>query len=514
MQIAKLTRRLIAGATVAATAALAVPAVADDSRTLRIVSPWEVTGLDPARSGYLFARLQVAETLVTADDGGRPVPGLAESWAVSSDGLVWTFKLRPQAAFHDGTPVSADSVAQSLRRARATTGGMLANAPVAEIAATDGAVTIRTERPFVPLLAFLAHSSAIVLAPAAYDGAGAVTRIVGSGPYRATAIEPPLKIEIERFDGWKGPRPAIARASYLAVSRGETRTAMAESGQADLVYVLPPESVERLRRNARIGVTVMPIPRTRMLKLNAARPFFDDLRVRQAVSMAIDREGIATAILRSPTSAATQMFPPSLAEWHVPGLPPLAHDPARARALLAVAGWSPGPDGVLAKDGRPFRVTLRTFSDRPEQPPMAAAIQAQLRDVGIDMRIAIMNSGEIPAGHRDGTLELALLARNFSLVPDPLGTLLQDYGPQGGDWGAMNWSNAELTRTLEALGSASDPVERARLRAVAGRILHAELPVIPIAWFDYGVAASRRLAGVSIDPLELSYRLGAMRWAE
>jgi len=145
---------------------------------------------------------------------------------------------------------------------------------------------------------------------------------------------------------------------------------------------------------------------------------------------------------------------------------------------------------------------------------MAAAIQAQLRAVGIDMRIAIVNSGEIPAGHRDGTLELALLARNFSLVPDPLGTLLQDYGPTGGDWGAMNWSNADLTRTLEALGSASDPGERARLRAAAARVLHAELPSIPIAWFDYGVAANRRLAGVSIDPLELSYRLSAMRWAE
>ena len=288
---------------------------------------------------------------------------------------------------------------------------------------------------------------------------------------------------------------------------------MAESGQADLVYVLAPETVERLRRNARLTVDVIPVPRTRAIKLNVARPAFADLRSRQAFSLAIDREGIAKALLRSPRSQATQMFPPNLAEWHIPELPPLAHDPARAKVLLAEAGWRPGPDGIVARDGQPFRVTLRTFSDRPELPPMAAAIQAQLREVGIDMQIAIVNSGEIPAGHKDGTLDCALFARNFSLVPDPLGTLLQDFGPTGGDWGAMNWSSPALNAILDKLGSTADGTERASLRGQVSRILQNELPVIPIAWFDYAVAVNRRVAGASIDPLELSYRVSAMRFA-
>ncbi len=511
-------RKLLSGFFAAAAAASSfgagAPATADDARTLRIVSPWEIAGLDPARSGYIFARLQVAETLVGADEGGNPVPSLAESWTEAPDGLEWLFRLRPDARFHDGTPANAEAVARALQRARSLTGGMLANAPIAEIAAGDGVVSIRTIRPFGALLAFLAHSSAVVLAPSAYSETGSVTRIVGTGPYRATIVEPPLKVELSRFEGWAGRPPAIARASYLAVTRGETRTAMAESGQADLVYVLPPEAVDRLRRNQRLAVTVLPIPRTRLLKLNSAPPFFDDRRVRQAIGFAIDREGIAASLLRSPESRATQLFPPSLSEWHVPDLPALTHDGARARALLAEAGWTPGQNGILEKDGRLFRVTLRTFSDRPEQPPMAAAIQAQLREIGIDIRVAIVNSGEIPAGHRDGTLEMALFARNFSLVPDPIGTLLQDYGPQGGDWGAMNWSSAELSRTLDLLGSTRDPAERARLRSAAARVLHAELPVVPVAWFDYAVAANRRLQNVSVDPFELSYRLDAMRWAE
>ncbi len=389
----------------------------DASRVLRIVSPWEINGLDPARSGYVFARLQVAETLVGADDGGRAVPGLAREWTISQDRLTWRFQLVDGALFHDGSPVTAAAVAASLERARAQPAGVLRNAPIAEIRADGNAVVIRTERPFVSLPAFLAHSSAIVLAPAAYDSAGSVVRMIGSGPYRTTLVEAPLRVELERFPEWRGEAPVVARASYLAVGRGETRAAMAESGQADLVYTLAPETVDRLKRNTRVAVTVMPIPRTRVMKMNAGLPLFADVRARQAVSAAIDREGIATALLRSPASTATQMFPQSLAEWHAPGLAPLSHDPAKARALLAEAGWRPGPDGILVRDGRPFRFTLRTFSDRPELPAVATAIQAQLREVGIDMGVAIVNSGEIPAGHNDGTLEAALLARNFSLVP-------------------------------------------------------------------------------------------------
>ncbi len=480
---------------------------------LRIVSPWEITGLDPARSGFIFSRLEIAETLVTADDGGRPTPALAASWSVSDDRLTWRFQLRPGASFHDGAPVTAGHVISALEKARASAGGLLRTVPIAGIEASGGAVVIRTERPFTSLPAFLAHSSAIILAPGSYDANGVVTQIIGSGPYRATLVEAPLRVEAEAFVGWTGAKPKVERVSYLAVSRGETRAIMAEGGQADLVFVLAPETVERLRRNTRLTVEVMPVPRTRAIKLNVARPAFADLRSRQAFSLAINREGIAKALLRSPRSQATQMFPPSLAEWHVPDLPPLTHNPARSKALLAEAGWRAGPDGVLAKDGQPYRVTLRTFSDRPELPPIATAIQAQLREVGIDLQIAIVNSGEIPAGHKDGTLDCALFARNFSLVPDPLGTLLQDFGPTGGDWGAMNWSRPALNAILEKLGSTADVTERASLRGQVSRILQTELPVVPIAWFDYAVAVNRRVAGASIDPLELSYRVSAMRWA-
>ncbi|MGY4803482.1 ABC transporter substrate-binding protein [Teichococcus aerofrigidensis] len=513
MTAAPLSRRSLGLLTAAGLPLLARPLRAQPAADLfRVVTSNEINGLEPARSGYVFQRMQVVETLVGADDGGLPVPGLARGWDLSQDRLIWRFRLRPGARFHDGTPVDAAAVAAALRRAREQ-GGLLGNLPIAAIEPGEpGEVVLRTTRPFSPLLAFLAHYSAGILAPAAFEG-GAVRAVIGSGPYQVTRLLLPQRLEAGRSAHWDGAAPAIARVSYLAAGRGETRAAMAEGGQAELVAQLAPETVERLRRNPRLAIDTRAIPRTRLIKLNCGLPLFRDVRARRALSLALDRQGMAAALLRSPASMATQLFPPALAEWHVPGLPPLRRDLPEARRLLAELGWQPGAEGLLVREGKPFSFTLRTFSDRPELPGLATAMQAQLREIGVEMKVAIVNSGEIPAGHRDGTLEAALMARNFSLVPDPLGTMLQDYGPRGGDWGAMGWSSEALNGVLERLGETADPAERAALRGRASAILQEEMPVIPVSWFDLATAVSRQVRGLSIDPLELSYRVAGATWA-
>ena len=257
-----------------------------------------------------------------------------------------------------------------------------------------------------------------------------------------------------------------------------------------------------------------PIPRTIVLKVNAGHPSLDTDAARQALSLAIDRAGIAAGILRAPNAAASQLLPPSVAGWHVKDLEPLRTDSAKAMERLEAEGWAKGGEGVLTRDGHPFELTLRTFSDRPELPLVAAALQDQFRAVGIKLDVAIGNSSEIPSGHHDGSLELALFARNFGLVPDPLGTILLDYDQKGSDWGAMNWRNDGMQTTLASLAATTDDEERRRLASSAIGILQSELPVIPIAWYQHAAAVSSRVEGFSLDPLERSYRLTDLEWAE
>lgn len=521
---AALTRRQALA--VAGAGLLAAPASAGLQAPLQIVGPWEIGGLAPAQSGHLYLRLQVAETLLNAGADGQPQPGLATHWAVSADGLQWQLQLRTGARFHDGTPVDAARVLPSLAAARIAP-SLLSQAPIAAIDAS-GPHTLRItlHEPFAGLPALLAHASAVVLAPASRDAQGRVTQVIGSGPYRVLDLKPPQRLVV----GWAGapgqPRPDVTEAHYLAAGRAETRALMAAAGQADLAFVLDPASVARLRREAglpgRVRLASTTLPRVLLLKLNAGEPWLADVRVRRAFSLAIDRPGIAQALLREPDLAANQLLPPTSGDWHLPGLPPLAQDLAQARQLLLQAGWRPvsdgGEPGWQDAAGRRVELTLRTFPDRPELPLVATALQAQWRALGVPVRVAIGNSGDIPLGHRTGSLQLGLFARNYATVPDPTATLAQDFGRhgtrQGGDWGAMGWHHPGTAAALQALlRGTADAAQAAALRRQVMTQLRDDLPVIPIAWYRLQVAVSPRLRHVLLDPLERSYHLDQIRWS-
>lgn len=489
------------------------PAFADDSQSVTIASPWEVASYDPAVSGFAIQKLEIMENLVDADETGKLRPGLATNWHASEDGLTWSFDLRDGVIFHDGTPFDAAAAAAVLKRAWQQP-GVLAKAPITGVEAHENMVVFSLEKPFAALPALLAHATTIIPAPSAFDADGNPIALIGTGPFKVETFTPPQSIDLVRNDAYWGTLPAIESARYLAVGRAETRALMAESGDADMVFTLDPSGFARLGDVKSVETVAVPIPRVVTLKVNASHPFFADVRARQALSLAINRDGIATAITRFPEAAAGQLFPPVLNAWHDPSLPRLSYDVKAAKALLAELGWVPGDDGILVKDGERFSILLRTFPDRPELPLMAAALQDQWKDIGVELEVSVASYAEIPAGHQDGSLHVALYARNFGLTPDPVGTVLQDFGVGGGDWGAMGWANADVATALEAIAATSDPEERAAHIAKVAHILHDELPVIPIVWYQHTVALAAGLDGVVIDPLQRSYGLSKVTWAE
>jgi peptide/nickel transport system substrate-binding protein len=504
------TGALIAGAVLTLSACGAGSGSADSPDTLRIAGPFEVHSLDPTADGEIFTRLQVVETLVTSDLDGELAPALATTWSAEPDHTAWKFDLVDGATFHDGTPLTAETVVAALEQVSTQEASPLAEVPIAELRAEGSSVVVEVDEPYLTLPAVLTHYSTAILAPASYDGDGRVTSVIGTGPYEIEEIALPASIETTRSDAWRGEAPDIENVSFQAVGRAESRALLAVSDQADVVFGLEPAGRERVEAGDGVAMESSLQPRTIMLKVNADHPALGDVRVRRAFSLALDREAMAEAVLREEELAATRLLPPSLGAWQA-DVEPLTHDPEAAVDLLAEAGWTPSADGTLQKDGEPLRLTLLTYPDRAELPALATAIQASLADIGVDVEVEVTNSSEIPAGHADDSLELALVAKHFALVSDPLIDVAEVFAAGGSDFGVMNWDDPAVASAVDALLAGEPGAEEHRATIV--RIAQDELPLIPVAWYRMNAAVNERVDGFVMDPLETTWRITDLRWA-
>jgi len=514
MSSGEISRRLVITAPVLLAPFLRARRSAAAEPVLRVVAPWTYDTPDPIDTGYILTRMGIGETLVMVEPSGRLVGGVAESWAVDPDHLTWRFRLR-DARFHDGTPISAASVVTCLKRAQPN-GETLSTVPFTAIEPNgDREVVLRTRTPFAPLPSFLVDYAGVILAPSAFDATGRVVHPVATGPYRVTAVQGVTEMEAEAFAGYWGRQPAIARVRYTAAVQGETRASLAASGEADLTFTLLPQAATRMETNGQAHILRATTPRVDMFTMNLALPQFADARVRQALSLAIDRTGIARAILRDPVGAATQLLPPVLAGWYDAHLPPLRRDVVQAKGLLTAAGWSAGADGIMTRAGQRLSARVLIPSNRPELPIMGQAMQAEMREIGAELVLHPGPTADIPSAARSGTLQAALLSRTYVNVPDPIGTILPDFASDHTIWASTNYHSAEMRRLVGAYVEEFDVTAEAGLRRSIVALLQRELPVIPVAWAQLNAAASHRLdlKSVQLDPFEMSYRLPEIRWA-
>lgn len=488
-------------------------ALARKDNILDVVCPWEIGSSDATKSGHVFRWMGISETLVGVEPDGSMKPLLATAWSVDDSRLIWRFKIREGVTFHNGKPLTPAAVAFSLLAARSHP-GVLAKSPITDIVADGGDVVVTLAEPFSPLPSLFTHASSQILEAESYDANGNTVKVIGTGPFAITLLQTPQRLAGKRFDRYWGPQPAAEGVTYLAAPRSETRTLMVQSGDADLAFNMDAASLKRLEMTANVKSYAIPVARTITLKLNATRPGLDTPRGRRAINAAINREGIAASILREPKSVANQQFSPMFGDWFLEGLPPFRHDPQFTRAEFKAMGWSEDGDGYLTKDGKRLSLVLTTFSDRPELPIIATSIQESLRQAGIEAKVSVNNSSAIPAGHHDGSLDMGMLARNYGVVRDPFVVVTEDFRTGGGDWGAMNWGNPELDDLIRQLKASDGGAHAKDLSQRAARIIHDEMPVIPVAWHVQTVAVNKDLQNFALDPYQLTWNLEKVTWAK
>jgi peptide/nickel transport system substrate-binding protein len=481
---------------VALLAALAL-ATAAAAREVRIGYGAAVTSADPhfhALTSNVAVHQHIYEALVGQDERLGLRPELANGWR-AVDATTWEFALRPTARWHDGTPFTAEDVAFSAGRAATVPNSpgrfTISLLPVLGLDVVGPhTLRVRTDGPD-PLLpnrmaGLLLVRRATGDASTADFNAGRAA--VGTGPYRFRAWRPGSRFELERNDAYDGPAEPWRRMTFLLISGAAARLAALRAGDADLVDQVPTDEVAALSRDPDLAVFAAPGLRNMYLFLDQARertpgvadaagnPIpnpLRDPRVRRALSLAINRDGIVRSLMGGQAAPSGQLLPPGV-PGHEPDLRPDPYDPDRARALLEEAGLTGG-----------FTVVLAGPNDRyvNDDQVLQSIAQGWTR-AGLKVRVeALPSAAYFPQVARGG-VSVGLLGWGTATgeADSPLVSLLATEHARRG-WGAGNrsgYSNPALDALVAEAVRTAEPARRDLLYRRATRIAMEDVAIIPL----------------------------------
>ncbi len=470
---------------------------------LRTADPFGAPSLDPvdAVTSYIV-QYGMGEALVRITRQGAIEPWLAES-VTSVDPVRWRVRLRSGITFWNGRPVDAGAVrAATLRivEKRKAPANLL---DLSSVEVVDGlTLDMITRSPNGAFLASLSGANLIVHdadeAAAMGDAAFAATPVL-TGPMIPTTFQPRELVVTRRHDSyWQGV-PSLAGTSHRAVSDGNARLAAVLAGDVDVARQIPVQGVAQARA-AGLAVESGNEQAMNQIYLNNQAPPFEEVAVRQAISLAVNRSSLVDNVLEGSGSVATGVYP-SFFPFADPI--PYPYDPAQAGSLLDSAGWVLGSGGTRARNGQPLAFELLTYPQRPELGLLATVIQSELAQIG--MAVSIRNVEQITP---------IVVARDYVATMYRLGTaptadpgfiLNQAYTSWGVDNGQIGYRSDDIDAVTTRLNTMPDPGQRTQIAQEALAILRRDMPTVPLLSPKLHIAFSPRVQGFSYHPFDFYF---------
>ncbi len=418
------------------------------------VDPQQVTSNDS-----VYSLRQIVDSLTDQDPAtGEIKPWLATGWQVSPDATAYTFTLRQGVTFSDGTPLDADAVKANFDKvqqlgARATLAkGYLASYQGTTVTSPT-TFTVTFSKPNVQFLQGSSTFSLGILSPAsvAKTDDERCAGVIGSGPFVIESYTLNQSTVLTRRTGydwgsslWTHPGEAyLDRIEFRVVPESGVRTGSLQSGEVDAIGSIGPQDEAPLTA---VGVQLLARANPGVpfgINFNLQKPIVSDPGVRSALSLAIDRPEVVSAVFTSQTRPATGVLASSTPSY-ADASAQLTFDAAKASSTLDADGWAPGPNGIRVKDGQPLTIELTFFSNAATNKPALELIQQQLRKVGIDLQLRerpisdatpVQQSGDFVATWGNLTradpdilrTQYSTAGNNyFRLPPGPLDQLLAD----------------------------------------------------------------------------------------
>ncbi|WP_102867379.1 ABC transporter substrate-binding protein [Pseudovibrio exalbescens] len=505
-------RKFIAGVLASAFLAFAPAATAQIPPNVLVVGQIaEPKSLDPhavtAVNDFRIL-MNMYDGLVRYKDGTLEVePALAESWTISEDGTTYTFKLREGVTFHDGSAFDAEAVKFNFDRMLNEDHPYHDTGPfplafffssVEDVEVVDEfTVAFNLSEPYAPFLSNLAYPTGLIVSPTAVAeyGENFGRHPTGTGAYKFGEWEANAKVVAVRNEGYWDGAPALEAVIYRPITDANTRVAEMLSGGLDIMVEVPPDSLQQFKGDNAYAVHEQAGPHVWFLILNAKEAPFNVKAARQAANYAINKTALVENILQGTADVAAGPTPPAFAWAYNEALEPYPYDPAKAKELLAEAGY----DGEEVT----FYVT-EGGSGMLDPIAMGTAIQADLEAVGMDVKIETYEwntfLGKVNPG-LEGKANMAEMAW-MTNDPDtlPFLALRSDAFPDKGGFNSGYYSNPEVDTLLEAARRETDQEKRAQLYKQMQEIVQEDAPWVFVANWKQNAVTRAEVKDFKLQP--------------
>lgn len=451
--------------------------------------------------------VNIYDGLVRYKDGTLEVePALAESWTVSDDGKTYTFKLRKDVTFHDGSAFDAEAVKFNFDRMLREDHPFYNTGPfplsfnfstIEAVNALDSdTVEFKLKEAFAPFLSNLAYPTGLIVSPAAVEKSGKEygRSPAGTGPFKFVEWQSGQRVVVERNpDYWDGA-PALEAVVFRPITDANTRVAEMMAGGLDVMVEVPADNLATFRDDANFVVTEQAGPHVWFAILNAKSGPFADKKVRQAANYAVNKQVLVDNVLQGSATIAAGPIPPAF-NWVETTTKPYPYDPEKAKALLAEAGVTNPEITFYVTEGGSGMLDPIT---------MGAAIQADLQAVGFNVKIETYEwntfLGRVNPG-LEGKADMAEMAW-MTNDPDtvPYLTLRTGAMPENGGFNSGYYSNPKVDELLEQARQSTDQTERGKLYGEVQSIVHEDAPWLFVANWKQNAVTTALVKEFKLQP--------------
>ena len=356
-----------------------------EDKSLTMLFSFASKTIDPHQD-WMGVRAGIAETLVKLDDDLEIQPWLAESWE-QKDETTWVFTLKEGVTFHDGSPVNGEAVKASFERAIEVNEALASALKIDKIEADGQQITFKTTEEYPAFLSELVHTNASIIKA---DAENIGEQPIATGAFQVESFSSEEEIKLKKYPKYWDGEANVDRISIKFNSDANVRALALQSGEADIAYHLPPESLEPIESHDELRVESVASLRVHFFLYNSAKPELQDVKVRQALDLLVNRPVAVEEIMNGHATAANGPFNRDFE--FASEKDPAAYDPSKAEMLLKEAGYEKNEDGNLEKDGKPLELTLATYEGRPELPMMAQYFQSEAANLGIKVNVVTVEN--------------------------------------------------------------------------------------------------------------------------